>query len=786
MIKYKNNINVGTGSVGYEADATSAAPLDSVNEGRIVKSEGRTVKWNQNVVNGDFSNGISRWEVRQGNSAVLSTYDGLELVGVSGISNYSQIRTQDKNFVGGHKYYLTATVKKNDCPITTITVYQINGWSGSQTTRLQIEPSQTYTKAGIIITAVDGYEYLSLIASGIVNDDDNRWYVKDVQVIDLTSIFGAGNEPSTVETFEAWLSENMVEQDYYAYDAGSLVPVTVKGVKRDVGGTTVTNPMPVTTLKDENDVVMFPDGLKSAGSVKDEIDWEHGVAVKRVGVVDLGDLTWVYDSTSGSYPVFYAYINSLSVNGSKLICEKYIARNDGPNWYSFINNDQNGKIGAPSSNRPYVIIQDSAYTAASDFTTAMQGVLLYYELATPVTYHFATHAELKKRMVKIGESVEVDGIEGETVVWNQLVENGDFSNGISSWVLRQGNSAALSTSDGLELVCVSGASMFPQIRTQNKNFVSGNKYYIAATVKKNNCPITTITVRQANNLWASTAATQLSIEASQTYTKAATIITAVENYEYMSFQTVDYVNDDDNRWYIKDVQCFDLTQMFGSGNEPATVEAFESWLSAHGGIKDYYPYCAGELKDKEEGNVRGVTQNPYKSITRSVDLTTLKGKVDGAGEDVVMFPDGMKQAGSVKDEIFVDGGVVKAVKRVGSVDLGELTWSFENSSYFKGVLTDRRYGSHVVNVLCSKYKSASDTSVGSMNDKEVGTSATSSNIFILDSAYTSAADFTTAMQGVMLNYELASPVTYVVNMQGMEMAEVRKVMVGTQKVWEKS
>ncbi len=41
-----------------------------------------------------------------------------------------------------------------------------------------------------------------------------------------------------------------------------------------------------------------------------------------------------------------------------------------------------------------------------------------------------------------------------------------------------------------------------------------------------------------------------------------------------------------------------------------------------------------------------------------------------------------------------------------------------------------------------------------------------------------------AMQGVMLNYELASPVTYVVNMQGMEMAEVKKVMVGAQKVYD--
>ena len=44
----------------------------------------------------------------------------------------------------------------------------------------------------------------------------------------------------------------------------------------------------------------------------------------------------------------------------------------------------------------------------------------------------------------------------------------------------------------------------------------------------------------------------------------------------------------------------------------------------------------------------------------------MTGKLDGAGESITIFPDGLKKAGNVQDEIFVQDGVVKAIKRIGS------------------------------------------------------------------------------------------------------------------------
>lgn len=75
-----------------------------------------------------------------------------------------------------------------------------------------------------------------------------------------------------------------------------------------------------------------------------------------------------------------------------------------------------------------------------------------------------------------------------------------------------------------------------------------------------------------------------------------------------------------------------------------------------------------------DGELLSVTMNAIQTKgannswveTRTLPITTLKGKASGSATSVVVFPDGMKKAGSVYDEIKVESGVVKAIKRVGS------------------------------------------------------------------------------------------------------------------------
>ena len=98
-------------------------------------------------------------------------------------------------------------------------------------------------------------------------------------------------------------------------------------------------------------------------------------------------------------------------------------------------------------------------------------------------------------------------------------------------------------------------------------------------------------------------------------------------------------------------QFIDLTQMFGSGNEPTTPEDFAKRLG-YSSINDvpYIPYNEGEI---------------VSSFAEGIKTTDTEGKVSERKWSETLkkyFPDGLKSAGSVNDEITP----TKAVKRIGN------------------------------------------------------------------------------------------------------------------------
>ena len=115
-------------------------------------------------------------------------------------------------------------------------------------------------------------------------------------------------------------------------------------------------------------------------------------------------------------------------------------------------------------------------------------------------------------------------------------------------------------------------------------------------------------------------------------------------------------------------QFIDLTQMFGSGNEPTTLEDFAKRLG-YSSINDvpYIPYNEGEI---------------VSSFAEGVKTTDTEGKVSERKWSETLkkyFPDGLKSAGSAFDEI----APTKAVKRIKTIDLGELNWGYNNESLNK-------------------------------------------------------------------------------------------------------
>ena len=317
---------------------------------------------------------------------------------------------------------------------------------------------------------------------------------------------------------------------------------------------------------------------------------------------------------------------------------------------------------------------------------------------------------------------------------------------------------------------------------------------------------------------------------------------------------------------VKSINIFDLTLMFGAGNEPSTVEEFEEWLTNNVGLQDYYEYSeptmlsadANSLEtvgfnqwdgsysktnyyldvdgnevsntswyisnfisvfpntdyfinktngtnpsvcfyDKDKQFISGVayrgaasklfttpTNAAYlkfsivNSLANQVNLNlSWSGIRNGEYEEywkrtypinvsqltsngTVIFPNGMNRVGNVYDEIISVDGVTKAIKRIGSVDLGTLTTWYKNTAHtteiFVGNVKGRKQNQS--NVICKEYVTTNQTVWFNIQDKEIASFISSDQIAIRDSAYTDAATFKAAMDGVMLYYELTTPIEY--------------------------
>lgn len=170
---------------------------------------------------------------------------------------------------------------------------------------------------------------------------------------------------------------------------------------------------------------------------------------------------------------------------------------------------------------------------------------------------------------------------------------------------------------------------------------------------------------------------------------------------------------------------------------------------------DYFPLAVGDICiNLHWDGERDGEYEAYKEYVYPLDdSVTLRGilKLDSSNS---LYADG--------DRYLADGMVER---RFGVVDLGTLTWGLSNNgNYFTS--NDLPYNAATNNnAVCVKYTPESGINIYNANsDKVFGIaqsymSSSPKNIAIRDSAYTDAATFKTAMNGVMLVYELATATT---------------------------
>lgn len=375
-----------------------ASPQDVASSMKLQKVVGGTIAWNQIAQKGD---GIV--------NASTKSYDSS--TGVTTITpNYTSNSTGVYNLVPmanlqAHKYYISIRIDTDNSGGfifgfgSTASVVQVSSGGYRRVERVSLWSASTLTL------------YAKALESGWTS---GTYRFKDVMCIDLTQMFGSTIADYIYSLEQAHAGEGVAwfkalfGEDYYPYNSGELLSVKTSARKTynadnvEIGSYALDDNLTlrgIPKLDGNNELYYDGDTYASDGTV-----------TRRYGVVDLGSLNWLRDENQR--------FMSSSVSGIKLpispnfhdglVCAKYEA-NDSPITYRTVDKT----IAKYTDGRLYIL--DSAYSDAQTFKTAMSGVYLVYELATPTT----ESADAYTQSQRVGATEEfVDGRTVEIPVGN--------------------------------------------------------------------------------------------------------------------------------------------------------------------------------------------------------------------------------------------------------------------------------------------------------------------------------------------------------------------------------
>lgn len=168
----------------------------------------------------------------------------------------------------------------------------------------------------------------------------------------------------------------------------------------------------------------FPTGMKSAGNVYDELT--ESKAITRVGMVDLGSLTWalndatnhIFEATITDMNPMANYQNNFNF-ASSMYTPSVLGKADMPNL----------SVRQASNNSNHIFLKNTSYTDATTFKSAMSGVYLYYELATETETD--ADAEIIYRFYQYGTE-QIIPVNGATPTTAPIIADIEYYNQIES------------------------------------------------------------------------------------------------------------------------------------------------------------------------------------------------------------------------------------------------------------------------------------------------------------------------------------------------------------------
>lgn len=389
------------------------------------------------------------------------------------------------------------------------------------------------------------------------------------------------------------------------------------------------------------------------------------------------------------------------------------------------------------------------------------------------------------------ESAVIRRIKGNTTVWEQRVHNANFSEGRNWWGYGNGT-ITIDPTDGSAKLTHNSDSSVSITQDSIRTIPAGHKTLFIVDYKRGvtQSDRSLLYYKRANVSWYDSVAID-NIASDERRVDALFLTTTDDTHLFLFYPCLNAPTGTVSTIYK--AQLFDLTELFGAGNEPTTLEAFRAVYP-----DDYYPYCAPEIRNMRATAIETVGFNLYDGdyakliggktyYIGGTDIGTLtftpngttasevielgddrmytpisSGKLSSIGTDICVhfqhsgikdgecadyvehmlelpeiakyFPDGMNGTGKVYDEINAEN----AVTRFGVVDLGTLDWGIVGTAnnvdkriYSYG-LSDVAKGvaSGVVsNIMCDKYKAVSADQTY-LRNKGISLSQTSTGVML--------------------------------------------------------
>jgi len=324
---------------------------------------GGNIEWNQHIVNGNFNDGLTKWAIFRGTAVAV---DNKLVYTVETKSAYQYINQGGIPYVLGHKVLVSFVITLSEANSVGVgdgsSILKTYSLSANQRTQIDYMTTLgTANKTDFTIYIYPGRS--DGLSVGAVATIEN------VMFFDLTQMFGAGNEPSTVEDFKA-----MFPKDYYPFD-DSYTETCVSTVNGD----------PYRHFQIE-----FPSeaGAVYGGTLTVNSDWTGELVVDRAKV-NLGAFDFTTLSTPESHIFRAPYQNVIPdilphPNGNMDygdLCEEYVYKNWTP-----ISGADNGCFSISGIDLNKLVVIDHRFTDVISFQNAVRDVALVYYLAAPLTY----------------------------------------------------------------------------------------------------------------------------------------------------------------------------------------------------------------------------------------------------------------------------------------------------------------------------------------------------------------------------------------------------------------